>query len=128
MLAQILKDRQAKLNQEKTRIENLRRDAQSSLEHLTEILNECLNTRVGMIFRNEREIEAEEKVLSANIDAIHLQVKQWSELLTTFDTALKELGDISNWASVMERELLQTVTTMELANGQKPSYAPQSNG
>ncbi|KAI9009157.1 biogenesis of lysosome-related organelles complex 1 subunit 1 [Hyaloraphidium curvatum] len=131
MFSALSKEHATRQNAIRTRIERYRRDAQAAIDLLNGPLLDSLNLGVAQVFKNERDLEADAKRFQAAAAAYHKQCRDWLSLVDQFDNALKELGDVRNWAAVMERDMLQIVTAVErtrdpapLASGKDPSLVP----
>ncbi|KND03776.1 uncharacterized protein SPPG_01233 [Spizellomyces punctatus DAOM BR117] len=117
MLSRTLKDHQVKQVNDKLSSEHLQRDATLGVTALTDCLADTLNVRVASAFKNQRDIEVEAKKLSAATAQHGRQSRQWLTLVNDFNAALKELGDIQSWSSVIERDLRDVCLTYERAHG-----------
>ncbi|KAJ2815917.1 hypothetical protein IWW50_006675, partial [Coemansia erecta] len=51
---------------------------------------------------------------------------KWTKLVDQFNGALKELGDVQNWAQVIERDMLDVAATLEVVHASlnPPADAP----
>eukprot|EP01134_Creolimax_fragrantissima_P004588 CFRG4588T1 len=105
MLSKVVKAHQAKAAVQKEQIEKLKREAISSVDGVTNELVEALNSGVAEIFSNQRELEKQTKLLSQQTEILSKQTDQWQGMLENFNDALKEIGDVENWARVMENDL-----------------------
>ncbi|KAJ2236550.1 hypothetical protein IWW45_001718, partial [Coemansia sp. RSA 485] len=71
---------------------------------------------LSRVHNNQREIE------SLSRDCAHLvqqhvrSTAKWTKLVDQFNDALKELGDVRNWAQVIERDMLDVAATLELVH------------
>lgn len=51
----------------------------------------------------ERQIESELRNIERLLSSNGYQIHQWTTLLDRLTSELKELGDVSNWAAIMEK-------------------------
>ncbi|KAG0321067.1 biogenesis of lysosome- organelles complex 1 subunit 1 [Podila horticola] len=100
--------------------ERLRKEAIQSAGHFTDALAETLSNRVSQIFVNQKDLEQEAKNLSLQSARYAKQTTQWLALVSQFDSALKELGDVQNWVQVIEKDMEQVTRALE------ESKAPES--
>ena len=76
-------------------------------------LVENVNKDVLDVFTNQHLLETEGKELQHQADKFLKQSQTWMNIFESFNNSLKELGDMSNWASVIEtdaREVCYFVT------------------
>ncbi|RAL13763.1 uncharacterized protein BO97DRAFT_387655 [Aspergillus homomorphus CBS 101889] len=66
----------------------------------------ALRDRARTLNENARALDAQETALAQSTAELAKQNDQWDKVADTARTALKEIGDVQNWAEVIERELL----------------------
>ncbi|KAJ1924729.1 hypothetical protein IW146_000219 [Coemansia sp. RSA 922] len=116
LLADILRDHQGSQTEHKRTSEQLRKDAVRDIGDLCDSATASLSAQLARVLENQREIE------SLSRDCAHLvqnhtrSTVKWTKLVDQFSTALKELGDVSNWAHVIERDMLDVAATLELVH------------
>lgn len=71
--------------------------------------------RVAQAYLNQKRLDAEAKQLQVGATNFAKQSKQWLELIDGFSSALKELGDVENWAQSIENDMRTITGTLELA-------------
>lgn len=127
------------------RAENKRRVALSSAYSVSGLLAENVNGGVAAVFSNQRQIEAEAKLLQSQVPLrfLHItcrtadlqtykvikfskQTTQWVQMIEGFNNALKELGDIENWAKTIERDMATIASSLEYRL-QRSSHEPQTH-
>jgi hypothetical protein len=74
-------------------------------------------SRASDIQKNAVAIESQEKELAKQTAALAKQRGQLQKLADSSTKKLNELGDIQNWAEVIERDLLVLEETMRLVDG-----------
>ncbi|GAU90848.1 hypothetical protein RvY_03208 [Ramazzottius varieornatus] len=105
MLSTIAKDHQARQKFHKEVCERKRKEAMDVAEELTKTLVRNLNTSVSQAYVNQRKIDAEAKALQARVNRFTQQSHAWLQIADNFNGALKELGDVENWARSIERDM-----------------------
>uniref|UniRef100_T1GDP8 Biogenesis of lysosome-related organelles complex 1 subunit 1 n=1 Tax=Megaselia scalaris TaxID=36166 RepID=T1GDP8_MEGSC len=64
----------------------------------------CLpQSRTGNL--NQKRLDAEAKQLHTGATTFAKQTQQWMQLIENFSGALKELGDVENWARSIETDM-----------------------
>ncbi|KNC81346.1 hypothetical protein SARC_06320 [Sphaeroforma arctica JP610] len=69
------------------------------------IASSYTTARVAEIFANQRELEKQTKLLTQHTEVLSKETDQWQNMVESFNDALKEIGDVENWARVMENDL-----------------------
>ncbi|KAI9257370.1 GCN5-like 1 [Phascolomyces articulosus] len=115
-LSQLLKSHQQRQLERKRENEQLRKETAATVNELTDSLNDHLNEGVSEVFVRQKELEQASRKLSTQTTKYAKQTKQWLTLVDEFNTALKELGDIKNWATVMENDMRTVMSTLEFVH------------
>jgi len=89
----------------------------ASLSSVGSTYDSDLQRRAADLHTNSKAIEKQEKELIKQTAALGKQTAQWEKLVDTSTKELKKIGDVQNWAEVMERELLVIEETLRLAEG-----------
>ncbi|KAF2005152.1 hypothetical protein P154DRAFT_518698 [Amniculicola lignicola CBS 123094] len=76
-----------------------------------------MRTRAADLHANSEAIAKQEKELAKQTAALAKQGAQWQKLADTSTKKLNEIGDIQNWAEMIERDLLVLEETMRLVDG-----------
>ncbi|XP_040197074.1 biogenesis of lysosome-related organelles complex 1 subunit 1 isoform X1 [Rana temporaria] len=143
MLSRLLKEHQAKQNERKELQEKKRREAIAAATTLTEALVDHLNVglwaqtleripqgiqappaaprhwkenstnRVAQAYVNQRKLDHEVKTLQIQAAQFSKQTTQWIGLVENFNQALKEIGDVENWARSIEKDMRIIATALE---------------
>ncbi len=98
-----------------TQAEKRRKEATASAIAVTKALVGNVNNRVSMAYANEKRLDTEARQLQANAAQFAKQSMQWLSLIENFNTALKELGDVENWAKSIEVDMHTISSAMEYA-------------
>lgn len=64
---------------------------------------------MAQAYLNQKRLDAEAKQLHTSATNFSKQTQQWLQLVETFSSALKELGDVENWAKTIEGDI-RTIT------------------
>jgi hypothetical protein len=76
-----------------------------------------LQRRAADLHSNTKVIEQQEKELMKQTAVLAKQTTQLQKLADTSTNGLKGIGDVQNWAEVIERDLLVIEETLRLAEG-----------
>ncbi|XP_016414750.1 biogenesis of lysosome-related organelles complex 1 subunit 1-like [Sinocyclocheilus rhinocerous] len=113
MLSRLLKEHQAKQNERKELQERRRREAIAAATCLTEALVDHLNVGVAQAYINQRKLDNEVKTLQVQASQFAKQTAQWINMVENFNQALKEIGDVENWARSIEMDMRTIATALE---------------
>lgn len=78
-------------------------------------------SRVAQAYLNEKKLDHEARQLQQNAANFSRQAQQWLQLVENFSSALKEVGDVDNWARSIEKDLKIAETALEYAYKVGPS-------
>merc|ERR1711946_89048 len=115
MLSSLIKEHQAKQQAQRKTREELRKEALSAAGNLTDALVDHLNVGVAQAYLNEKKLDTEARQLQNNAANFSRQAQQWLQLVESFSSALKEVGDVDNWARSIEKDLKVAETALEYA-------------
>lgn len=93
--------------------ERRRREAIAAATRLTEALVDHLNVGVAQAYVNQRKLDQEVKTLQAQAAQFAKQTGQWITMVENFNQALKEIGDVENWARSIELDMRTIATALE---------------
>lgn len=79
---------------------------------------------MAQAYLNQKRLDVEAKQLHVGATNFAKQTHQWLQLIDNFSSALKELGDVENWARSIEGDMQVIQQTLELAY--KTSRATQA--
>ncbi|KAI9680222.1 MAG: hypothetical protein M1829_001459 [Trizodia sp. TS-e1964] len=88
----------------------------ASLSAVGHSIDAELRSRAINLHSNSRALSAQEASLAAQTAALAKQNAQWQKLADSGTSKLKEMGDIENWAEMIERDLAQVEETMRLVD------------
>ena len=78
-----------------------------------------MRTRTADLHANSAAIAKQEKELAKQTAALAKQTAEWDKLLQGGTKKLNEVGDIQNWAEMIERDLLVLEETVRLVDDGK---------
>ncbi|XP_076864931.1 biogenesis of lysosome-related organelles complex 1 subunit 1 isoform X1 [Brachyhypopomus gauderio] len=90
-----------------------RREAIVAATCLTEALVDHLNVGVAQAYVNQRKLDHEVKTLQVQASQFAKQTAQWINMVEGFNQALKEIGDVENWARSIEMDMRTIATALE---------------
>jgi len=89
----------------------------ASLSSVGSAYDTDLQKRAADLHANSAVIEKQEKELIKQTAALRKETAKWEKLVDGSTKELNKIGDVQNWAEVMERELLVIEETLRLADG-----------
>lgn len=87
-----------------------------------------MRTRTSDLHANSAAISKQEAELAKQTAALAKESAQWEKLLNGGTKKLNEVGDIQNWAEMIERDLLVLEETMRLVDGKKSEETASGTG
>lgn len=100
----ILKDHRVKSASTRKQVDVLKAASLQSCELVTAHLFAEVQAGVGAIYRNQRVLQSEAATLQANTARFVRSSDKWLQLSSSLNTALKELGDVHNWALTIQKD------------------------
>lgn len=73
------------------------------------------SSSVAQAYLNQKKLDSEAKHLQTAVIGFSKQTQQWITLIDGFSAALKELGDIENWARAIENDMRSVTGILEVA-------------
>ena len=89
----------------------------ASLTSIGGSIDNEMRTRASDLHSNAEAIAKQEKELAKQTAVLAKQSDQWQKLADTSTKKLNEIGDIQNWAEMIERDLLVLEETLRLVEG-----------
>lgn len=68
---------------------------------------------MAQAYLNQKRLDAEAKQLHHSATNFTKQTQQWVNLVESFSSALKEIGDAENWARSIEMDMRTITTALE---------------
>ena len=72
-----------------------------------------VNSGVAEVFSRQKEIEAEAKHLQASLAQFQRMSGHWLAMVEGLSDALKEIGDVDNWARRIEADMRSIADSLE---------------
>ena len=113
MLSALVQEHNARQAGNKIRQDKLKQEANKASADLTNALVDHLNVGVAQAYLNQKKLDAEAKRLHSNATEFAKQTQHWISLVDSFNTSLKELGDIKSWSSSIENDLKTVSSVLE---------------
>jgi len=120
MLSSMVKEHKSKQSKHAQIQEKRKQEAVSALYKLNEGLLNTVNQGVSTAYKNQRQLDVELKQLQNQTTKFVGLASSWNTELKAFHNALKELGDVENWATSIENDLKDVVQTIEMLNNPDP--------
>ncbi|KAF1360054.1 hypothetical protein EJ07DRAFT_165690 [Lizonia empirigonia] len=100
----------------------------ASLTSIGTSIDADLRTRTADLHANSAAIAKQEKELAKQTAALRKESDKWQKLGNTSTKKLNEIGDVQNWAEMLERDLLVLEETVRLVDeGKKAAQARASS-
>ena len=98
-------------------LQNKQTTARKELANLTKPLTQniisSIESAVALIHDNQRKIEKEAKEFKQESTKLAKMSKKWVDMYDSLNNSMKELGDIVNWAGMIERDMSKVSETIE---------------
>ena len=115
MLSDLYKAHQQAQNERKIEQERKRKQAIKSAQEVSSGFVDALNSGVEEAYENQKKINFLVKDLQNQSTVFLKQASQWINTVEGFNASLKELGDLPNWASIIEKDMLVICRSLEYA-------------
>ncbi|KAI9268731.1 beta-lactamase-like protein [Sporodiniella umbellata] len=125
-LSQLAKSHQEKKAELKKNNEQIRKNAIQATQQLTVAVNDYMNEEINEIFSKQKDLEHQSRKLASQTQKYATQTQQWLSLVDNFNNSLKELGDVKNWAQIMENDMKTIMSTLEFVHQGTGSAQPSS--
>ncbi|KAL7272747.1 hypothetical protein RUND412_004432 [Rhizina undulata] len=116
MAARIIKEDLLLRKDRHKRAEESRRILTSELHTLGTSLDLELRDRITTIHANAAALENQSKTLKNRTNALSKTTRQWGGIADGARGRLKEIGDIQNWAEIIEHDLLVIEETLRIVH------------
>ncbi|KAK7202767.1 hypothetical protein BZA70DRAFT_93106 [Myxozyma melibiosi] len=97
---------------------DLRRQFYKDLQSLTQYVDRDLRQRITSVHANSKHIATQSKEIRVRTGALAKDATKWEELSGKATQALKEAGDVQNWAEILEVEISALEETMRIVRGE----------
>eukprot|EP00041_Stephanoeca_diplocostata_P004701 m.49064 g.49064 ORF g.49064 m.49064 type:complete len:128 (+) comp15299_c0_seq1:217-600(+) len=117
MLSEIVKKHQSEQVVRKKAAETRRAEAVSAAQNVTKVMVQSLNEGVAKVFSTQKQLEVEAKQLQTSLQKYTKLSNQWISMVENFNQALKEIGDVENWAERIEADMKNISDGLEFVYG-----------
>ncbi|KAF2267302.1 hypothetical protein CC78DRAFT_530901 [Lojkania enalia] len=100
----------------------------ASLTSIGTSINSEITTRAKDLHGNSQAILKQEKELAKQTQGLAKQSKEWEKMGEGARKKLNEIGDIQNWAEMIERDLLVLEETVRLVEGGREEESASGTG
>ncbi|MCJ1368040.1 hypothetical protein MMC16_007179 [Acarospora aff. strigata] len=100
----------------------------ASLSSVGTSLDTDLRSRAAVLHSNAAALSKQEADLAKETAALAKQSSRWQKMADTSQTKLKEIGDVQNWAEMIERDLLVIEETLRMVEDDDPNNTQDMNG
>lgn len=107
--------------QQDQRIAEARAAFTASLSSVGSSLDADLRSRAANLHSNSTALSKQEADLAKETANLAKQTAQWQKVADTSSEKLKEIGDVQNWAEMIERDLLVVEETLKMVEKDKNS-------
>jgi len=124
MLSSLVQEHNARQSSKRVHQEKLRQEATKAASDLTTALVDHLNVGVAQAYLNQKRLDTEAKRLHANATEFSKQTGNWIALVDSFNTSLKELGDVKAWAAAIETDMKTVSSVLEYTYKVNKAHQP----
>jgi hypothetical protein len=89
----------------RARAERRKQDAIAAVGEATGAAMDAINGGAATVWHNQQQLEAEARLLHQQAQRLSKQSAQWAQSYQGFHQALKDLGDVENWAKAIESDM-----------------------
>jgi hypothetical protein len=101
---------QAKLREENDKRRKL---AKKAMKDVSDSFALSTNEGIGQVFRNQQILENEAKIMHHQTQLFTKNSQSWIQSFQLLNVALKELGDIENWATHLQSDMEQICANVD---------------
>lgn len=119
---------QAQQTEQDQRTAEARTAFTASLSSVGHSLDADLQSRAAILHSNSAALTKQEADLAKETAALTKQAAQWQKMADNSQQKLKEIGDVQNWAEMIERDLLVIEETLRMVEDDDTSHAVKMDG
>lgn len=121
MLSSMLKQHLESQEVLRSQVNKKKLEAEQEAEKLAVKVVDDLNRDIAQAYLNQHTLDSETRKLQANISKLTKQIQQWMIVSDNLNSAVKELGDVTSWATSIENDVQFIATIIENV------YTPKSD-
>jgi DNA-binding helix-hairpin-helix protein with protein kinase domain len=84
-----------------------------SCNKFSKVMLDYANRGAEGVYASQIEIEKQSKLLEKEAEKLVKNVDRWTEMYKKFNVALKEVGEVENWANAIEKDLKFVVDQLQ---------------
>ncbi len=100
----------------------------ASLSSIGSSMDADLRSRAAILHANSAALAKQEADLAKETAALAKQTAQWQKMADNSQEKLKEIGDVQNWAEMIERDLLVVEETLKMVEEDDVSHTKHGDG
>jgi len=112
MASRLIKEERHARTERLKRADLTRKHLQSTINNLGTQFDGDLRDRITTIHQNAQNLEAQTRTLKNRTAALNKTTRQWSGVVESATSRLKEIGDVQNWVEMIEHDLSVIEETM----------------
>ena len=112
MYADLIDEYDLRRKELRTKITQAKKNLQDLARPMTSDMISSLDSEVLCLHSNQKKIEAETKSLKDNAKRLATNAEKWVELYDNLNDAMKQLGDVVNWAQMLEKDMQEVGTAV----------------
>jgi len=112
MASRLIKEERHARTERLKRADLTRKHLQSTINNLGTQFDGDLRDRITTIHQNAQNLEAQTRTLKNRTAALNKTTRQWSRVVESATSRLKEIGDVQNWVEMIEHDLSVIEETM----------------
>jgi biogenesis of lysosome-related organelles complex 1 subunit 1 len=107
MFNNLIQEYAERRNELKIKVSESKKKLAESSSALNSNITKSLNSQVEILHENQKKIENQCKILRSESEKLNNQSQNWVKMYSTLNNSFKQLGDINNWASILEKEMAE---------------------
>ncbi|EGD75368.1 hypothetical protein PTSG_06445 [Salpingoeca rosetta] len=134
MLSDLVREHSEAKARAKAEAAEAKASASQHLQELAAAVVADLNTEVSQVFANQQHIDKEIQAMQAALAKQKRTAAKWATSVKKFNQALKEIGDVENWAATLENDMRKVVDAIQIAKrgnssqqAQQQAHAPAAS-
>ncbi|KAJ1674820.1 hypothetical protein EV182_002499 [Spiromyces aspiralis] len=125
-LSDLFREHQSHQVRVRKETEHLKKEAQAAIGELSDTISDQFASQLEEMMENQRQIEELATSCAALANEHAKSNQKWTRMVQDLYTTVKELGDVQNWAQVIERDMRDIALTLKIAHtGKDPAPKPQ---
>lgn len=106
------------------KLDSQKKETLGNMGGVTNLFTEFLTKDANEVYITQKELEKGSKLLLTEGRRLAENTARWIDTVERLNKSLNEIGDIENWASVMERDFFVVAKTLENVYSLPPTTSP----